>query len=57
MKIKQGVDIYYLKDQLQESIQGTFYSNKFQNVAADKNEEYEIEKKILTRKRIKRRKC
>ena len=48
---KQGVDVYYLKDQLDELIQGSFYSNELQNVVVDENEEYEIEEIIRTRKR------
>ena len=52
-KIKQGVAVYYLKDQLQETIQGSFYSNELQKVVVDENEEYEIEKIIRKRKRNK----
>ena len=52
-KIKQGIAVYYLKDQLQEPIQGSFYANELQKVVVDKSEEYEIEKIIRKRKRNK----
>ena len=52
-KVKQGIDIYFLKDQLNESIEGSFYSNELQKVVVNEDEEYEIEKIIRKRKRSK----
>lgn len=50
-KIKQGIDIYYLKDELNELIEGSFYSNELQKVVVNEDEEYDIEKIIRKRKR------
>ena len=50
-KNKQGIDIYYLKDELGEMIEGSFYSNELQKVVVNEDEEYEIEKIIRKRKR------
>ena len=49
--IRQGIEVYTLKDMDNELILGTFYPQEIQRISSDPNEEYSIEKILRTRQR------